>query len=800
MAVEEKVAHRWIGRDLKRREDPALLTGGAVFTNDMALPGMLHAAVKRSPHAHARITAVRCEKARELEGVVAVLSGRELAEVIEPLPRFCAEEVVEHAVAVDKVRFAGEAVAIAVAETRYLAEDALDLVEIDYEPLPPLVDPVAAAQPGAALVHENLGTNVVYERTFTHGDVDGDFARAAHVIRRTLRWPRVMAAPMEPNGAVCRYDAAGGQLDVYSNSNMLNFAAWVLSGTLNVAPERLDFHPMYTGGSFGSKHLTSRVIALAGAMSKHTGRPVKFMEDRADNLLANGSQAPDRRYDAALAVDADGRFLSLRLNVVDDYGAYFVFAVAGNTNAMAQSTGPYTIGSCETAVKAVLTNKNQQGVFRGAGSEVNNWVLERLVDAAAEELGIDGVELRRRNLIQPEQFPYRIPTGNLYDSGDYPAVLDKALAHAELDYWRAEQARGREQGRYIGIGVSGGQQRSTYASTEFWFHNPGPYVGMSTTPESVRIGVGPTGGVNVTMFSPFWGNSPETVAAQLVAEELQVDPSSVSITYDSTAHGLPSAGPGGSRLTVMLSGAVRGAAAKVRDKMFRIAAHQLEASPEDMELADGVVRVRGVADPARSVSIADIGMKAYWYKNDLPEGMESGLEGSFTYDHPYTTLPNDERTDLGVFYPIMGHAVHVVVVEVDVQTGHVHFLRYVAVHDAGTVVNPRSLRGQIRGGIAMGIGVTLMEQIRHDAEGHALSGSFEDYLLPLAGDVPNIEVLHHETPSPYTGYGVKGGAEGGRMVAPCAITTAVEDALKPFGVRIDALPITPEQIVGWAAG
>jgi CO/xanthine dehydrogenase Mo-binding subunit len=800
MAVEEKVAHRWIGRDLKRREDPALLTGSAVFTNDVALPGMLHAAVKRSPHAHARITAVRCEKARELEGVVAVLSGRELAEVIEPLPRFCAEEVVEHAVAVEKVRFAGEAVAIAVAETRYLAEDALDLVEIDYEPLPPLVDPVAAAEPGAALVHENLPSNVVYERTFTHGDVDGDFARAAHVIRRTLRWPRVMASPMEPNGAVCRYDAGSGQMDVYSNSNMLNFAAWVLSGTLNVAPERLDFHPMYTGGSFGSKHLTSRVIALAGAMAKYTGRPVKFMEDRADNLLANGSQAPDRRYDAALALDADGRFLSLRLNVVDDYGAYFVFAVAGNTNAMAQSTGPYTIGSCETAVTAVLTNKNQQGVFRGAGSEVNNWVLERLVDAAAQELGIDGVELRRRNLIQPDQFPYRIPTGNLYDSGDYPAVLDKALAHAELDFWRAEQARGREQGRYIGIGVSGAQQRSTYASTEFWFHNPGPYVGMSTTPESVRIGVGPTGGVNVTMFSPFWGNSPETVVAQLVAEELQVDPSSVSITYDSTAHGLPSAGPGGSRLTVMLSGAVRGAAAKVRDKMFRIAAHQLEASPEDMELADGVVRVRGVADPARSLSIADIGMKAYWYKNDLPEGMESGLEGSFTYDHPYTTLPNDERTDLGVFYPIMGHAVHVVVVEVDVRTGHVHFLKYVAVHDAGTVVNPRSLRGQIRGGIAMGIGVTLMEQIRHDGDGHALSGSFEDYLLPLAGDVPNIEVLHHETPSPYTGYGVKGGAEGGRMVAPGAVTTAVEDALKPFGVRIDALPITPEQIVGWAAG
>jgi CO/xanthine dehydrogenase Mo-binding subunit len=690
-------------------------------------------------------------------------------------------------------------VAIAVAESRYLAEDALALVEIDYELLDPLVDPFQATSDGALLLHENLGTNVVYEKTFTHGDVEGDFARAAHVITRKLRWPRVTASPMEPAGAVCDYDASTGRMRIHSNCNMLNFAAWVISGTLRMAPELIDLQPMYTGGSFGSKHFIAKVLALAGSMSKLTGRPVKFMEDRADNLLANDSQAPDRWYEASLAIDGDGRFISVKYDVVDDYGAYFCFAVAGNTNAMAQSTGPYDIGSCETAVRAVLTNKNQQGVFRGAGSEVSNWVLERLVDAAAAELGIDGIELRRRNLIQPDQFPYKIPTGNLYDSGDYPAVLEKALAHADLDFWRAEQERAREEGRYIGIGIASAQQRSTYASTEFWFHNPGPYVGMSTTPESVRISVGPTGGVSVTMFSPFWGNSPETVAAQIVAEELGVNPEDVAIAYDSAAHGLPSAGPGGSRMTVMLGGAVRGATTKIREKAFQIAAHQLEANPEDMEFSGGMVRVKGVADESKAMSLADIGMKAYWYKADLPEGMESGLEGTFTYDHPMTTLPSDDRTDLGIFYPIMGHAVHVVVVEADVDTGQVKFLRYVAVHDVGTVVNPRSLRGQIRGGIAMGIGVTLMEQVRHDAAGHALSGSFEDYLLPLAGDVPNVEVLHHETPSPFTAYGVKGGAEGGRMVAPCAVTTAIEDALAPFGARIDALPIRPEDIVGWAS-
>jgi CO/xanthine dehydrogenase Mo-binding subunit len=493
---------------------------------------------------------------------------------------------------------------------------------------------------------------------------------------------------MEGAGAVCSFDRSTGRMTVHSNSNMLNFAAWVISGTLKIAPELIEFHPMYTGGSFGSKHFTAKVIALAGSMSMLTGRPVKFMEDRADNLLANSSQAPDRHYEAALAIDADGKFLSVKYDVIDDYGAYFCFAVAGNTNAMAQSTGPYDMGSCETAVKAVLTNKNQQGVFRGAGSEVSNWVLERLVDAAAAELGIDGIELRRRNLIQPDQFPYKIPTGNVYDSGDYPAVLEKALAHADLDYWRAEQERGREQGRYIGIGFAQAQQRSTYASTEFWFHNPGPYVGMSTTPESVRLSSGRPAASRDDVLAVLGQLARDRRVARRRRGAAGRPRPSVSITYDSTAHGLPSAGPGGSRLTVMLVGRRARRGAKVREKMFAIAAHQLEASPEDMELADGVVRVRGVADPARSLSIADIGMKAYWYKNDLPEGMESGLEGSFTYDHPYTTLPNDDGTDLGVFYPIMGHAVHVVVVEVDVRTGHVHFLKYLAVHDVGTGRQP----------------------------------------------------------------------------------------------------------------
>ena len=788
--------HTWIGKDIKRREDPALLMGTAIYTNDLKLPGMLHAAVLRSPYPHARIVSIDTSAARKLPGVYAVLTGRDAAEILAPLPAFCAEPVVEYAIAVEKVRYAGEAAVAVAAESRYIAEDALELVQIEWEPLPPVIDVLEAMKPDAPKVHENLSSNVVFDHIFTFGDVDADFARADQVIKRRLRWPRATAAPMETAGAVCQYDAGSGRMEVWSNTNMLNYVGWLIAGTLRLPPHKVNFHPMYTGGSFGSKHVVSKAIAIAGALSKMTGYPVKFMEDRIDNLAANDSQAPDRIYDAQLAVSKEGKLLSLRLNTIDDYGAYFVFAITGNTNMMAQISGPYTINSIESGIKAVLTNKNQQGVFRGAGSDVGNWVLERMVDAACDDLGLGGIELRRRNLIQPEQFPYKTPTGNVYDSGNYPSVLNMALQHADLDYWHQEQARARQQGRYIGIGLAECQQRSTYSATEFWFHNPAPISGLTTTAESTRIGIGPTGGITVTLFSPFWGNSPETVAAQVVAEEFGIDPSEVSITYESSDHGLPSAGPGGSRMTVMLSGALHGAASRVKEKMFKIAGHLLEANPDDLEMRGGRVWVKGTE---RSLSIADIGMKAYWHKFDLPAQVESGLEGSFTYDHPYTTAPSEDRKDLGVFYPIMSHAVHIPVVEVDIKTGRVKILKYVAVHDVGTVVNPRSLQGQIHGGIAQGIGLALYEEVRYSPEGQNLTATFSDYLLPTSTEVPVIEVYHHETPSPFTAYGVKGGGEGGRMVAPPAVTRAVEDALKPFGVKVDELPITPEKIVKWVA-
>ena len=392
-------------------------------------------------------------------------------------------------------------------------------------------------------------------------------------------------------------------------------------------------------------------------------------------------------------------------------------------------------------------------------------------------------------------FPYFIPTGNVYDSGDYERVLDHALDLADYGRWRDEQRRLREQeGRYIGIGVITAQERSVFSATEFWFWFDEPGAPVTSTPESVSLKVDATGGITAILYScAFWGNSPETMVAQLVAEEFDCSPYDVSVAYHGSRDGLPATGPGGSRTTVMLAGAVEGASVKIKEKARRAAAHLLEIGPDDLEWADGGFRVLG--DPERKKTLGEIAIMLHLFKHSFPEDMESGLDASKVFDHPYTTMPSADRKDLGVFYPFMGHACHVPVVEVDTETGAVTFLHYAAVHDCGTLVNPRSLAGHIVGGTAQGIGTALYEEFVYDEDGQLLSSSFMDYLIPTAMEVPELTIGHVETPSPYTPHGIKGGGEGGRMMAPAAINAAVNDALAPLGVRLTELPMTPERIL-----
>ncbi|HEX3261925.1 MAG TPA: xanthine dehydrogenase family protein molybdopterin-binding subunit [Pseudonocardia sp.] len=787
------MSYKYVGKPTPRKEDPKLLTGRAGYIGDVVVPGMLHAAVLRSPHAHARIRSIDASAARALPGVVCVLTGAEALEHINPMAAFCAEPVPQTAIATEKVRYPGEAVAVVAATDRYIAEDARALIEVDYEVLEPVVDPIAAMTPEAARVHDTLDSNVVFHRSLDFGDVEGDFARSATVVRRSGRWHRMCATPLETAGALASWDPYTGAMTVWSNSNFYNFLPWVFAGILGVPTNRLRLIPCTVGGSFGSKHLIMQVVAIAGALSKATGRPVRYLEDRFDNLAANDNTGPDRHYDAELAFSPEGEMLSLSLKIIDDYGAYFQFAHGQHGNAMAQPTGPYRIGSLRYDVACVLTNKVQQGFFRGAGADPGNFILERLVDAAADELGIDGAELRRRNFIQPDEFPYKIPTGNVYDSGNYAAVLDRALEIADLKHWKAEQERLRAEGRYLGIGLASCQERTGYNASEWWFLYDNPPLPATSTPESVKLQVDAMGGVLVELGCPLWGNSPETVVSQVIGEEFGIDPAGVAVTYADSTTGAMSAGPGGSRLTIMLSGAARGAARTIRDKMTRIAAHAMEMSPDDVECVDGTFRAKGA--PGTSMTMGEVAMRAHLFAHDNPEGESSGLVDTHTYDHPYATPPNADRTDMGAFYPMVSHACHIPIVEVDPETGRVTLLKYYAVNDCGTIMNPPLVEGQIMGGIVQGIGAALMEQYEYRDDGTLGTSSLREYLIPTLNEVPDIVVEHVQTPSPFTEYGVKGAGEGGRLVAPTAIASAVSDALRPLGVFVDELPMTPERIV-----
>ncbi len=794
---------KWVGQSIRRLEDPKFLLGKGGYIDDMRVRRMLHAALVRSPHAHARIVSIDTSAAKALPGVLAVVTGAEAAEITDPLPDFgpAADKHVWRCLAVEKVRCVGEGVVAVLAESRYVAEDAADLVEIEYEPLEPVVDPEAAAREGAPLIHDALGSNVAYERTFQFGDVEGDFASADVVVKDRLRWHRSGGQPLETVGAIANFDRGTGMMTI--NTNTLSFTSYLfmLAGTLRIPANKLDVIPHPAGGSFGSKLFATKVSAIAGMLSKVSGRPVKYVEDRVDNLANCDHHGSDRVYDVELALTRDGLMKSVRIRSLDDYGAYIQFGVGHHGNALAQVTGPYRIGSVEYTVTAVLTNKCQQGAYRGFGSEVNNWMLERMVDKAAKELDLDPVEIRRRNFIGKQEFPYYIPTGNVYDSGDYEAVLDKALELADLDHWRAEQAKAREEGRYIGIGLVTCAERSVFSATEFWFWFDEPGAPVTSMPESVTLRVGALGDITATLYScAFWGNSPETMVAQLVAEEFGCEPQDVSVVYAGTRNGLPATGPGGSRTTVMLAGAVEGAAGRIKDKAMKVAEHLLEAAPEDLEWADGGVQVKG--SPDKRKSLADIAIQTHLFKHSLPEEIESGLEASKVYDHPYTTMPSADRKNLGVFYPFVGHACHIPIVEVDAQTGEVTFLKYIAVHDCGTLVNPRSLAGHITGGTVQGIGTALHEEYVYGPDGNPMTQSYMDYLIPTAMEAPEFVIGHHETPSPWTPHGIKGGGEGGRMMAPAAIAAAIDDALAPLGVRATVLPATPERIVGWieAAG
>ncbi len=766
------MATRWFGERVTRNEDPRLLAGRGTYVDDIHLPGLLHAAFVRSPHAHARIVRIDTAAARALAGVVAVYTSEDLPDAIRgPLPRLIPHPALIHhktqvALAGTFVHHAGEPIAMVVAESRYLAEDGADLVEVEFEALPPVVDLERAAQPDSPTVHEDLATNVAAHHTQRVGNVEDAFARAPRAFRERFIVDRGSSSPIETRGVVAHWDERTRYLTVWDSTQapirIRNFLGQLFAlpqaSIRVIAPD--------IGGGFGPKIMMcypEEILIPHAAMS--LGRPVKWIEDRREHFVATNHER-EQIHDAEIAVDDGGRILGVRTVFLHDAGAYIAYGLIVPIVASTQLPGPYKIPNYHAEFKAVFTNKTQVSPYRGAGRPHGVFVMERLMDRVARELGIDRVEVRRRNFIQPHEFPYDLGglifqdnTRLIYDSGDYPAVLAKTLEMIDYASWPARQAAARRDGRVAGLGLA--------------FYVEGTGIGPY---EGCRVSVESSGKVYAATSVGTQGQGHFTVFAQIIADALGVDVRDVTITTgDSGAFGWGT-GAFASRAAVVAGNAVAMAAGAVREKTLTVAAALLEARPDDLELAGGRVFVRGA--PTRSVTIGEVAVAANPLRGTIPQQWEGpGLEASRYFAPPQ-----------GAF----ASGCHAVILEIDRGTGSIRLEKYVVVHDCGKIINPLILEGQIRGGVAQGIGGAFYEKLIYDENGQLLTQTFMDYLLPSLSEVPAVEIGHVETPSPLNPLGVKGAGEAGVIPVPAVIASAIEDAL---GVRITEMPLSHTRLL-----
>lgn len=787
--MAEPPRFRYIGQHRRAVEHRRFVTGQGRYAADIVLPGLLHVAIVASPHASARILSVDASAALALPGVHAVLTGEDLQPEIEPmLPGVDAPEVRRFPLARDVVRYAGEWVAAVVADSRAIAEDAAELVEVDYAPSPHVVDPEAAIAPGAPLVHPMRGSNVIFRREFVWGPVEEDFAAAAHRLSYRVRWGRSATVPIETFVCTAAWNDATNLLDVWASIQMPKFPD-LLARCLRLPGNAVRVHfDVDVGGSYGVKRGLKHAI-LVGFLARKLGRPVRFLEDRLENMRGGDMQGPDRLFDVTLAFDDKGVIRSMRMRALDDVGAYAGRSPFQLGKPVGAIVGPYTIHSVAYEAISVLTNKTPQEAVRGFGQAPTNYAIETGLDKVARFLGLDRIELRRRNLIPPERFPYLIPSGTLYDSGDYARVLDKALAAAPYAELLRQREALRAQGRLAGIGVSTCLEPSGGNSSFEPLFNPKNTT--TTWMDSCLIRVDLNGAVTAVMATSSSGQAHETLVSTVVGEVLQREPDSIRVIHADSLSALPSNSPVGSRMAIMLGGAAAGAAKRIRAKMLRIAAHNLGVAEEALEWREGAAVLR--ADPTRALSWARLVEIAHREFHNLPPGMEPGLQESFVWEVPGGGgLPTpDGRIQM---YPCHSFEAHVVLASVDPETGKVALHRYVVGHDCGVMISPDVVHGMTYGGVAHGLGAALMEKFAYSPEGQLLSGSLMDYLLPSAQEVPPITIVDHCTPSPLTEFGQKGSGEAGYLGGPAAIASAINDALAPLGAALDALPMTPAAI------
>ncbi|MSP67446.1 MAG: xanthine dehydrogenase family protein molybdopterin-binding subunit [Alphaproteobacteria bacterium] len=762
-----------IGRRLPRLEDPALLTGRGRFVDDIHIPGTLEAAFVRSPHPHARITRVDATAARRHPGVHAVYAYADLAphltaNLIPADNRHLAFEANSRppVLPVDEVCFVGEAVAIVVADSRYVAEDALALVEVDYDPVPGVSDCRAALAPGAPLAHLGAADNVVKTFQTAFGDCDAAFAGAPHVATISLKQHRGSAHSIEGRGVLARPDPVEDRLTVWSSTQGSHRVRNTLVELLRLDEDRVRVIVPDVGGAFGAKHIVYPEEVIVALAARLLGRPVKWIEDRREHFLA-AVQERDQYWELEVAADRDGRLRGIRGRMIHDQGAYTLLGMNVPLNASLAMPGPYLLPAYQLDVTVVATNRVGVIPVRGAGYPEGVFAMERVMDSLARDLGLDRAEVRRRNLIPPERIPFDLPlksrdgTVTRYDSGDFPLCQAKALAAADYAGFPARQETARAEGRYRGIGLANAVKIT----------GRGPF-------ETAIVRIGPSGKVTVHTGAMPMGQGTVTSFAQICADVLGLAPEDVTVVAGDTATVSLGIGGFGSRQTVNAGSSLLLAAREVRAKALAVGALVLEAAAEDLELRGGAVWIKGTD---RQLPFAEIAR---------------ALGGGVGYARPKDVSPGLEAT--GNFMPpdvTYGNACHVVEVEVDVGTGAVQILRYVVVNDSGKLINPMIVEGQIIGGVAHGIGNALFEWMGYDEGGQPLTTNFGEYLLPTAPVVPEIEIHHVVTPSTVNPLGVKGVGEAGVIPAAAAIIAAVENALEPFGVTLAEAPISPGRLV-----
>ncbi|MBI2986387.1 MAG: xanthine dehydrogenase family protein molybdopterin-binding subunit [Deltaproteobacteria bacterium] len=801
--VDVRAHAKWIGTPVKRKEDPRLITGQGCYVDDVKLPGMFHCALLRSPHAHARIKRVDLSKAKAYPGVALTLTGEELAQATNSLPSVFSlgnkpAPFADYPMAVGKVRYVGEPVAAVVAADRYIAEDALDLIEVEYDPLPAVTDVEEAIKPGAPLLFEEMGTNVTWHGTYSYGDPDKAFAEADRIIKRRLYFHRYSSTPLETFGGIAHFERATGMLTIRSNHQIPAMIHPFMAYCLRIPGNKLRMVIGDIGGGFGIKCAVYANLMIIGHLSMRLGRPVKWIEDRREHLLAS-AHGTERTGYVEVAVKNDGTILGVKMKTYDNDGGYMRFPEPVGVilwSHVVQSC--YRFRNILMDCHAVVTNKCPVTPNRGYGRMQHQFFLERMMNIIGRELKIDPVEIRLKNFIRPDEFPYEATNGSLYDSGDYPATLQKALELiGGYEHWREEQKKSRAEGRYLGIGVvtimdSGASNLGEMSMID-------PDIRSSTAGEAAAIRIDATGSVTVALGTVPQGQSHETVSAQIVADELGLSPDEVTVLtgFDSATH--PYCGSSGtyaSRYAGTATGALKGAAQKLRDRIFKIAAHFLEARFEDLELSGGRVFVRGV--PQKGMALRDIAAISLYNPAALPAGVEPGLEASCNYNYPKANQMDEKfRANYASTYANVAHAI---VVELDVETGQFKILKYSVVHDAGNLINPKVADGQIHGGFAHSLGATLYEEFVYNEDGQLLTSTFMDYLCPKATEIPQMEIGHLCSPSPFTPYGTKGMGEGSGPI-PALIGNAVEDALTPLGVEVLGSNLSPQNIMAmiWKA-